>query len=217
VTTSSHKTAGVLEQQVSGMVERIGRDRDARVSAIEHAGRSERRGLLNEARREARVRVRDVVREDRARLERRLQREEASLATVVRENQLKRHRERLRQGHSLVVEALRERWADDATRREWLAGVLAVTDVLSPGQWLVEHPPGLNDAERDFLKAGVRDRSSEEPVLQAGEGQTTGLRVTSKGATLDMTAEGILEDSDRINGLLLASILALESASSEES
>ena len=216
MTTSSHKTAGILEQQVDGMIERIVHDQKARVSAIEHAGQSERRGLLNEARREARVRVRGVVREERARLERRLQREEASLATVIRENQLKRQRERLRTGHTQMIQALRERWVDDAMRREWLAAVLAATDVLSPGQWLVEHPPGLSDEERDFLAAGVRERASEEPVMRAVEGQTSGLRITSKGATLDMRAEGVLEDSDRINGLLLASILKLESPTSEE-
>lgn len=217
MTTSSHKTAGILEQQVTGMLERIAHDQGARISAIEHAGQSERRGLLNQARREARVRVRGAVREERARLERRLQREEASLATVIRENQLKRQRERLRKGQTLVIEALRERWADDATRREWLAAALAATDVLSPGQWLVEHPAGLSEEERAFLYAGVRERAMKEPVLRAVEGQATGLRITSKGATLDVTANGVLEDPDRINGLLLASILTLESAASEES
>jgi hypothetical protein len=203
-------TYSVLGLQVQAMLEGIARDRDAQVEAILSSAREEARELVREARRASRRRLRETIREERARLDRRNQRESAGLATAAREHRLQVQRERLGRGRQLARAALLERWRDPAHCDAWIDTAIAAARVLEPGAWEVRHAPGPSADALQRLAAGLQQLAGEAPALRSDETLEAGLVINAPDIELDVSAAGLLRDRVQIDGLVLQTLLELE-------
>lgn len=203
-------THSVLGLQVKAMLEGIAQDRDTQVEAIVSSAREEARELVREARRNSRRRLRETIREERARLDRRNQRESAGLATAAREHRLQVQRERLGRGRQLTAAALQERWREPACCAAWIDTAVAAARVLEPGAWEVRYAPGPSADALQGLAAGLQQMAGEAPALRSDETLDAGVVINAPYIELDLSAAGLLRDRVQVDGLLLQTLLELE-------
>jgi hypothetical protein len=74
---------------------------------------------------------------------------------------------------------------------------------LPPGGWLVRHPVGWPQSERDDAAERIREAGGEAE-LSADSSIDAGLIVVGRGAVLDMSLGGLLGDRARIEARILA-------------
>ena len=203
-------THSVLGLQVKAMLEGIAQERDAEVETILSSAQEEARELVREARRKSRRRLRETIREERARLDRRNQRESAGLATAAREHRLQVQRERLGRGRQLASAALLERWREPAHCDAWIDTAIAAARVLEPGAWEVRHAPGPSADALRRLAAGLQQLAGEAPSRRSDETLAAGGVINAPDIKLDLSAAGLLRDRAQVDGLLLQTLLELE-------
>ena len=204
-------TYSVLGLQVNAMLEGIAEDRDQQVEAILASAREQASELVRDARHNSRRLLRETIREERARLDRRNQRESAGLATAAREHRLQVQRERLRRGRQMARAALLERWREPADCEAWLDTAIAAARVLEPGAWAVAYAPGPTAESLQRLSAGLQQLAGEAPALRSDETLDAGVIITAPDIELNLSAAGLLRDRVQVDGLLLQTLLELES------
>ncbi len=208
-------TYSVLGLQVDGMLEGIAGDRDARVREILAAGRAQAEEIVAAARTASRRRMSETLRDERSRMDRSIQQESAGLATAARVHRLQVQRDRLERGHSLVAEALRDRWRSPEARGAWLETARRACTVLEPGRWRVALAEGVSKDDMDRLRSDLSELAGEPPELSEDDQIDAGLRVFATDVCLDMSVDGLLRDRERVEGLLLATLLEVETATVE--
>ena len=212
------KTAySVTGLQVESLLKDLANDRDRQIEGIVRAADARASELLASARASSRRRLKETVRQERSRLERRMRREQAGLATAAREHRLKIQRERLERGRALATAALEERWRETAGRRAWIEMAIEVARVLEPGPWKVGYAAaGPTPDELESLDQNLSRLCGEAPELSADPALTAGLVIRTNDVILDLSSAGLLRDQGRIDGLLLATLLEQESEGNEE-
>ena len=205
-------TFSVLGLQVDGMLEGIAEDRDAQIKDILAAGRAQADEVIAAARAAGRRRLRESLRDERSRMERQIQQESAGLATAARVRRLRIQRDRLERGHALAAEALRARWREPDTRRQWIETALEACEVLEPGLWRVTQAAGATADDVERLSAGIAELAGQPPEVAEDDALDGGLRIFAPDVCLDVSIDGLLRDREQVEGLLLATLLELERA-----
>ncbi|MGD8636593.1 MAG: hypothetical protein PVI48_09010, partial [Gammaproteobacteria bacterium] len=133
----------IVDAQIRAMLEGIEQDLDARREEMLSEAQSQARGLLRNARRQARARVSQAVAEERDHRDRSLQRAGAALASRIRRKQQDLDREQLELGHEKLRQALLERWKNPDARKAWAEALLAEAGrLLGNSTWTIEYPAG---------------------------------------------------------------------------
>ena len=159
---------------------------------------------------EARQRVARAIADERARARVMLASHEAHLETHDRQQYQDSVQHLLARARHRLDAALLSRWANADSRRQWLEHVLAQAERRLPqGQWTLQHPADLDDAERGHLQARISTLSGHSARLETCTGLRAGLRILAEGACLDGSLEGMLADEGVVQARLLA---LLESA-----
>ena len=195
----------IVDAQIRAMLEGIEQDLDARREEMLSEAQSQARGLLRNARRQARARVSQAVAEERDHRDRSLQRAGAALASRIRRKQQDLDREQLELGHEKLRQALLERWKNPDARKAWAEALLAeAVRLLGNITWTIEYPAGMDEKEADKL---LRPPGSGANVsLAANEDLEAGFRLRHDNACLDMSVRGLLAQVDEMAGELLAEI-----------
>jgi vacuolar-type H+-ATPase subunit E/Vma4 len=195
----------IVDAQIRAMLEGIEQDLDARREEMLSEAQSQARGLLRNARRQARARVSQAVAEERDHRDRSLQRAGAALASRIRRKQQDLDREQLELGHEKLRQALLERWKNPDARKAWAEALLAEAGrLLENSTWTIEYPAGMDEKEADKL---LRPSGSGANVsLAANEDLQAGFRLRHDNACLDMSVRGLLAQVDEMAGELLAEI-----------
>jgi len=67
----------------------------------------------------------------------------------------------------------------------------------------------------DRLRAGLSELAGEPPELSEDDQIDAGLRVFATDVCLDLSVDGLLRDRESVEGLLLATLLEVETATVE--
>jgi len=224
---------GVLAYQVRSMLDGIARDLQARREATLADASKRARELLAETRHKARERVAQAVAEERLLMAQSIDKTAAALASRQRRRQQAVDVERLERGRVLLSEALRMRWQDPATRREWVRAVIQdAYTVLPAGNWHIHYPKDLDEAlltdlvrqEADKRISGKAGGDANEagtspgvsPTYKAVDDIEGGLRILRGAACLEMTIAGLMARGEELSSELLAEIYQQEPAPAAE-
>ncbi len=195
----------IVDVQLSAMLEGIESDLARRRQAMLEEADREARRRLRDARRESRQRMAAAVAETREQWYSSLRRARAALAARLRRRQHELDREQLQQGMQQLRAALLARWEEPSARREWAAILLEDGLARFPAdRWQVEYPATLAASDAEALLAPPSPDIRLE--LEAATDLHAGFRLRRGAACLDMSAAGLLAQTEEIAGELLAEI-----------
>jgi len=167
---------------------------------IRQSARDKAAELLREVRTRERRRLRESIRSERARQQGRIRQRELAERRAVAEKGLEH-----------VRAALVSLWQDDEARAAWLTRALAdARVVIRADDWVVRHPEDWtpDDAAGARVERIAHDARIEwrvDPALDAG------FVIAAGKAVVDATPAGLTARGDRIAGVLLATLPALDS------
>jgi vacuolar-type H+-ATPase subunit H len=104
-----------------------------------------------------------------------------------------------------LADQLQARWQQPEARRAWVAKIVSTATALVPARtWLIEHPGDWPDAEQEALCAQVKTGAAGEIRFRADPGMTAGIRISTDGAIIDGSLQGLMADRNAIDSLTLA-------------
>lgn len=199
------QTDSIVRMQVDALMALLEQSRSAQCQQARDAAELQAAELRRRARRAARERVSKAAHEERARLEREVRMVEAEIETEQRRSARRRDGALIAAGRKLLADAFAARWARAEARREWAACALEeAAGVLLGRDWTLEHPADWPYAERKQAIELAGERFGATVATQPVDGLSTGLRIRSGGALVDMSIQGLLANERSIEGELLA-------------
>ena len=200
---------GIVSHQVETLTGVLRERTDKRCREIQREAKRRADTLLDQGRREARLRVHAAVLEERRRRESAIIECRQRLETEARRQRQGRYQRLIDLAWPLLERELAARWARAASRADWCELVIdEAAHLLGKEDWLVEHPHPDTGAwsvdDRDRLEALLAARNIPPASFQADAALTAGLRVRRHGACLDGTTGGLLARRAAVIARLLA-------------
>lgn len=199
-----NQPASVEKPAVSGLLRLLAESAEQQCNALRAQAEDKISGIRRQAFAQARERVGAAVADERERIAQVLGRVTAELETESRRRSLRRDAHLVEAGRRRLADVLARRWANAEARAQWLAALLAQSaSVLITREWLLECPEDWPEDER---LGAVSQAAAHQARLevQAMAELDVGLRLRAGGMLVDMSISGLLADSDRIDGELLA-------------
>lgn len=195
----------ITRAQADALKSLLDESRDARCREAREQAEIQASELRRQARRQARERVSKAAHEERDRLQQEVRAVEAEIETEQRKRARQRDMQLIAAGITALENTLTARWDSRAARIKWAeVTVMEAAEVLLGREWTLEHPPEWNDAERDQALAFAAQHCDAKMSPAAAEDLDVGLRILSKGATVDMSVRGLMANQRSIKGALLA-------------
>jgi vacuolar-type H+-ATPase subunit H len=167
--------------------------------------RTQAKQIVRPAFQEARLRVRNVLTEERGLLQKRIQAAQARLRAARLQRRDRDQERLLRLACEQLVQTLTDRWRDPPSRRQWVAALLEDgIDRLPPEGWRIRHPEGWNGEELEAARAYLEGRGVRSPAFTRDGDLRAGLCIHLDGVVLDGSVAGLVSDRRRIEARLLA-------------
>jgi len=197
----SDDTAATLDALLAA----VERDRDTRCTTLLQEARQRCTALLREARADARRLVHDAVVAERRIDRESWRRADARIETHRRLQQQRIHLQRLERGWVLLQDALRRRWHEAPTRRQWVEVALRHARlVLHADHWTISHPSDWPQEERIATHDWLHDSAGISATYEPSDTIEAGIYVQRDQACFDATLTGLLSARHRIEAQLLA-------------
>lgn len=198
---------GIVGTQAKALKDLVEKSQGEQCSEAREQAELKAREIRRDARRQARERVARAVGEERARMQQEVRVVEAEIETEQRRQSRRRDMELIASGMELLEDALAKRWDDQDGRREWARVMLAeAAEVLLGREWTLEHPVAWAEDERDQAVAWADEHCGAKLETKPVDALERGLRIRSKGATVDMSIPGLMANTRSIQGALLAAV-----------
>lgn len=191
-----------VREQEQALLELIAVDREQRCAEIIGKARQQAADLLRQAHSQARERVRSGLNEARTRARERVAAAAAHKQTRMRLAQQGSASDFLARAMNLLPAALAARWQQSETRLTWVRqALLQARQSLPPGDWRIEHAPGLADIDIATLQDERPTPFLHHFDLEARLG--AGVRIHGNGNCIDASLAGLLGDRDSLAARLL--------------
>lgn len=195
------------DAKLDALLASVIRHRDEQCRAIDEDAEDQAQAIVMRAYQDARTKVHDVIFEERRSVKRAIDKQHARIETAKRQNLQDTERAFLDAGWQQLMTALRRRWNDDASRRDWVAGVVDLALAhLHPGSWRVEHPLNWPPAELEPFLEQILSFSGDAPRFESAPDLEVGIRITANGAMVDASLKGVTADREEISAMLLAQL-----------
>ena len=199
-------------ESLEALVAHVDEQCRSRVEEIERRAREQADRIRQSARDKAAELLREVRARERRNLKERIRSERARQQSRIRRRELAERRAMAEQGLEHVRKALVALWRDDEeARAAWLARALAdARAMMTAGDWLVRHPEGWSP---DDAAGALADRIAQDARIEwrPDPALAEGFVVSGGRAVVDATPGGFTARGDRIAGVLLATLPALDS------
>jgi hypothetical protein len=179
--------------------------------------RAQAKEIVGPAFREARLRARSVLTEERELLQKKIQAAEARLRAAELQRRHRGQAGLLQLAYDQLLQSLAGGWLDPQRRRRWVFAVLddAVKRLPRTG-WQVRHPEGWGAEEIAAARQHLHGRKVLSPAFIADSGLTAGLRIHCEGVVLDGSVAGLVSDRQRIEARLLALLVSQRERETDE-
>lgn len=193
-----------IERQVRALI-RVAEDYSAEhCGALVDAADAKSRRILEHAHAAARSRLREVLTDQRERLDVAIAEAETELLTQHRVSAQKRLVAALAASVPVLKQALHTHWQSPPARAAWVEQHLKVArSVLPSTGWTILHPPDWPQDEREAARRGLQAQGIEDPRFESDAGVSAGIRVACGPNLLDASYDGLLADRALIEGRLL--------------
>jgi hypothetical protein len=197
--TSDGKLASLLE-----LVETNRRERCAQMIADAEALA---RQIVGKAFADARAQVHYDILKLREDMRHKIRSAEAQRQTRIRQRRQRADRRVLKRACGQLPGALQARWQRSHSRKLWITALIRQASIsLIDRHWRIEYPLNWPAEERRELSDRLHRDLGQSPHFAPEATVTAGLRIHAGGACVDGTIEGLLQNSDYIEALLLAAI-----------
>lgn len=197
---------GIVDLQVDSIVSELRRQQSLRCQELVRHAEAEAKRLLRDSRRKLYQRGREAVQEERRRREKALQQARHRIRAAEGERTRQQYAELLEAAWPELIDTLRQRWADGASRESWCRKLFAegrrAFGTTTP--WTIEHPADWTAHDARLLGTLLADASAPDPDYRLDPDIAGGLRIRSATGSLDGTVEGLLADRRLVEGRLLA-------------
>jgi vacuolar-type H+-ATPase subunit H len=197
----------VADAQLQHLLQIVERERDSRCRSEIEAAEQQARQIVRQAYRDARSHAHADLEALRAQVRQRLISADARQQTRLRELRQQADQAFLDAAWQPLQNALMRRWGHAGHRQEWIAQLVenASTTLLNR-DWLIEHPQDWPAAECEALRDRLTREQTCTPHLEPRADIRAGLRISTGGAVVDGSIEGLLRQRSHIEALLLAEI-----------
>ncbi|MEO5378028.1 MAG: hypothetical protein H7832_09650 [Magnetococcus sp. DMHC-6] len=195
-----------MDQRLQALLQLVKTQQQTRCQEFLDQAQQEVRQVVQQAHREARLRMRRFILEERERQDQVLRSAAAQQATEFRQHRLRATLALLHKGRELLQKELLQRWGNPETRRVWIEYLARQALIFLPaGQWKVDHPEGWDSSEwAPVWQALSKPQSQQTPLFVQDHTLRAGMRISVQGTCVDGTPLGILADSEAVDAMLLA-------------
>ncbi|MBF0417711.1 MAG: hypothetical protein HQL86_05615 [Magnetococcales bacterium] len=194
-----------MNRTLNQMLSFVESRRVAEREAILNQARAEAERLIAEAHRKARLRVKEMVAQERRLRTQALHGAQVRAETERRNHEMRLTQRALEQERRLLEEALLARWRDEASRRQWLESCVGQALRLLPvGVWEIVRPVGFSSEDLTFLMAHLGAAGVVEVIERSEADLEVGIRIGCRGAWIDGSLAGLLAKGQGIEAHLLA-------------
>ena len=196
-----------LDDKLGSLLELVETNRRERCAAMIADAKALARQIVGKAFADARVQVHDDIAKLREDMQRKLRSAEAQRQTRLRQRRYQADRAALKRACDQLQDALQARWQRPRSRRLWINALIRqASKSLIDHRWRIEHPLNWSAEERRELGDRLHHDVGHVPNFEPEAAVTAGLRIHAGGTCVDGTIEGLLQNSDRIEAVLLAAI-----------
>ena len=196
---------GVIKLQSETLLGELRRQQEARCQELMQAARLEAQELLRQTRRQLHERGRQALAAERKRRAAALQQARNRMRAQESQRVQSLYAELLRQAWPQLIEQLRYRWSNAASRRAWCENLLhEASSTLQSTAWLIEHPEDWSDKDTRWLASAIKDSGLPEATLRCDLQASAGLKICSGSACVDGTINGLLVRGSYVEARLLA-------------
>jgi len=196
-----------VSENVDAMLDLVRRNCEDQCRAIDAEAKQNARDIIASAHKEARVKVHDVIVEERRNGQRAIDKQRAKIETAKRQNFQDQENAFLHVIWQQLKRELVHRWQDDAARQDWLrCAVDQALGHLHPGGWRIEHPQNWSPVELGPYLDRIKSFSGDEVAFVAVKDFDVGVRIQANGVVVDATLSGVLADQKEIAAVLLAEL-----------
>jgi hypothetical protein len=193
-----------VENRMQALLALVEQDRRRQCETLSADAQARASGMLQQARRDARARMRGAFAAERQRLDEQLKAACARLRTEQRLRDQECRAQLLSQAWPMLAEALLERWRDPGQRGKWVAQALDRAHRLLPREgWTLRVAPGWPAQEREQVLRSVAGRLGYMPDWHEVAEIRAGLLIVAAGNRLDATLDGLLADRAALEARLL--------------
>ena len=165
---------------------------------------SKSRRIIQHAHAVARSRLREVLSDQRERLDLAIAEAETELVTQHRVSAQSRLTAALALSLPGLRQALHKRWESPLERSRWVGQHLDVARAVLPSAgWTVVHPPEWPQEEREEVRRRLQAHGIEPLGFESDATLAAGIRVACGPNILDASLDGLLADRALIEGRLL--------------
>ena len=194
-----------LEERTRALLDFVEAHRAMRCKELLSAAEARAQAIRNEARREARMRLRAALAQERERAAREIALAQAQLNTRRRQHRQREANVLLREAANRLPDELARRWLDPQARARWAGAMLAhAAALLTDGGWEIRHPSDWPATEREGAARALASpprgalRFTADPAIRAG------LQIHAGHNVVDGSIAGLLADRAAIEARLLA-------------
>lgn len=196
--------------QLNALLELVKQSREKHCREVLDNARAEADRIRRAARKQAREKISQTVRDERQRMNNEVRMAEAEIETEQRRRGRRRELALLKAGRKALAEALEARWQEPANRRLWAQGALIETATIVRSttvrarEWTMEHPVDWAEEEIDPIVQYAQQHFQATVRPQPSEALGAGVRIRSQGVLIDMSIAGLLANEQTMEGELLA-------------
>jgi hypothetical protein len=198
------------EIRVEHLLDVVSRHRDERCAKLRDQAHAQAKTMLQQAHAKARAHMHEHIVDIREKFRLRVAAAHARNETLARLQQQQISQSMLDQARHPLREALLRRWRNASSRQHWIDALLHVaTRRLLVLEWRIEHPPAWPQVECEALRQQLVLLGVTSPVFVAYDDIEAGLRIIARGAAIDATLVGLLQQKTAIEAVLVARLMPL--------
>jgi vacuolar-type H+-ATPase subunit H len=196
---------GILDAQVQRLRDIVEAYRKEQCDQLVNKAQQESREFIRQAYRTARRNLHEDVQLTRQRIHDSLTAARAKQHTLMMQQRHAAALSFLELCWNSLADALQARWQQPRLRREWIEKIVFTAIAVVPGrEWLVEHPQDWATDDQQQLSELVEAGSGVRPQFRIVPGLTAGIRISTDGAVIDGSLQGVMADRTGIESLILA-------------
>jgi vacuolar-type H+-ATPase subunit H len=205
MTTEPGMPDSIIDAQVRRLLDIVEGWRTEQCEALVVAAQQEAREVIRQAYRSARKNLHEDIQQTRRQIGDTLAAARAKQHTLMMQQRHRAASGFLELCWSSLAEKLQARWQQPEQRRAWVEKIAATALAVVPArQWLIEHPRDWPVEEQQALATQVEAQSGKRPELAIAPELVAGIRISTDGAIIDGSLDGLLADRNGIESGILA-------------
>lgn len=198
-------TKRILDTQMEHLLEVIRHYQDERCKKILAQTKADIKAIYQNAYCEARQRLHQNIVSSRTEMQAQIAAARARAVTELKMTHNRAVCDMLVKMRAELEQALERRWQSAESRQQWLSRIiLQALEILPAGNWILKHPSDLNIKEKEFIQTQIKSQAGIKLKLEEVVNMTAGVSISSQGAVVDGTLQGLLTDRTRIEAEFLA-------------